>query len=188
MVIVCCCLASFKTFEAMRSMQVIFNALISVARELAQRKAPAVLKQILQLSDLADRELSEAEIIAMNLCEIDVLKAHNFQAKLPVSFDWTERFVEPELQKIEKGEAGALRDRMTKCHCCALLSVKYLEFVPEAIAVAVARRGFAERGIPRAVGEWMREAEGRIGAEAIEAAAELLEQQQRVLEPRGQRT
>jgi hypothetical protein len=186
-VITCCCLASLKSFETVRNMQTIFNALLSACRELSQRTSPAGLKQILTLSEFSDRDLTGEEIMAMNLCEVDVLQAHNFQAHLPVSFDYTERFVIPSLQAMDPEIAKKLREELQKGHCFALLSTRYLEYVPEAIAVAVTERGFAELKIPDAVAAWIREATERHGLEAIVSARGLIAQQQKVIESR-QRT
>jgi hypothetical protein len=180
-VITCCYLACLKKFEATRTMQAIFTALLEVCRELAERTA-FPLRQVLHLSDFANRDLTGDEIMAMNICEMDVLQAHNFQAILSTSFDYTERFVEPSLETFETGAAQSLRDALSKGHCHALLSVHYLDYEPEAIAVAVTRRAFAGQSPLAAVDEWIAGATERLGREAVEAATELLEQQQKVLE------
>jgi hypothetical protein len=180
-VITCCCLASLKSFEVVQPLQTIFNALLKTCRELSQRASPASLKQILNLSEFSDRDLTNEESMAMNLCELDVLEAHNFESHLPVSFEYTELFVYPSLQAMEPEIGKKFQDDLQLGQCFALLSVHYLEYVPEAIAVAVTERVFAEYGIPEAVAVWIGEAIERIGLEAVVNARELMAQQQKVL-------
>jgi hypothetical protein len=179
--ITCSCLASLKCFEATRSLQAIFNEFLKVCRTLAQRSATVSLADVLRLSEFTDRDLTSDEILSMNRCEIEILRAHKFQARLELSFDYTERFVDAALRGMEG--APQLKEEISKGHCFALLSVRYLDFVPEAVAVAATQRALAGREIPEVIGEWFRGVLARHGRDAIDAAVELLEQQQKRIEP-----
>jgi hypothetical protein len=178
--ITCCSLASLKSFECMKTMQLIFLSVLDICRGLRNAKNEASLQQILGLSDFGDRPLTQDEIIAMNQCEIDILKAHHFQAKLDLSFDFTEKFVEPVLAAAPA--SGQTRDRISKHHCYPLLSTRYLEYHPEAIAVAVTRKVLGDADLPDQIAHWIDDATNRHTTDAIEAAMRFLEQQQKLLE------
>jgi hypothetical protein len=178
--ITCCSLASLKSFECMKTMQRIFVCVLDVCRSLRNAKNEASLQQVLGISDFADRPLTQDEIVSMNQCEIDILKAHSFQAKLDLSFDFTEKFVDPVLAAAPNG--GQTRDRISKHHCYALLSTTYLDYHTEAIAVAVTRKVLGDGDLPNPVAHWIADATGRHTPGAIEAAMRFLEQQQKLLE------
>jgi hypothetical protein len=164
----------------MKTMQRIFLSVLEVCRGLRNAKNEASLQQALGLLDFSDRPLTQEEILSMNQCEIDILKSHRFQAKLDLSFDFTEKFVDPLLPTMPNG--GPIRDRISKHHCYALLSTKYLDYNPEAIAVAVTRKVLGDSNLPDQIAQWIGDAADRHTPDEIETAMRFLEQQQKLLE------
>jgi hypothetical protein len=180
-IIIGCLLVSFKSHEDQKQIDQLFSALLVACREFASRIGADRLSRTLSISDFSDRPITRDELLAVNSCEIDVLAAHGYASKLDISFNYTEKFVDPVIRKMPETQFRGLRDAICRNQCFALILPRYLELKPEIIAVAATLKAFNGLEIPEEIGEWIATATEKYGRDAVGSfQALLVEQQARV--------
>jgi hypothetical protein len=170
---------SFKSFEDPRSLNTLFDALLHVCRESASHEGANVLNSFLSLSSFDRRQLTAQEIDHATKSELDVLGPGGFLPQIEMSFDFTDRFVEPIIKQMPEAIYQELRDHISWGHCFGLVMPGYFELPLEVIALGATLKAFRDREIPQPIKKWIDEATIKYGREAVDKFVHYLDSSKR---------
>lgn len=98
MLIVAAIASSSKTFDNARSFSDVFRSVLACARDVKQSKDN--VNQMIELSDLTDRRLTDDELKRTHLCEMDIMSAHDYSSRIYLACDFFHEKIEPHLAEM----------------------------------------------------------------------------------------
>jgi hypothetical protein len=159
-VMTACVLASCKSFEIIKPISEIMKALLcscdKLSKDHKKKGTSELLKQCMGLDNFNDRSPTETELLAVRKAELDVLESHSFKSYIPLSFDITEKIVDPVIKNLDPSLCAAIQKEMRKIHCVALCCDGYLEMPLDVVAMIVTEKSFGNWKIPDAIQNWIR--------------------------------